>query len=142
MPRDSRDGLEYPDAAGYPDGMGFLDEGTAATGEGAGSAEFVMPSTDSDLELRVLDDTETEEYRALIGDREVGVIRYARLGGSPTVLRSTYVDPQLRGYGIGTAFIAHVLDARRETGEKVVVECPMIRGFIRQHPEYADVEVR
>lgn len=133
---------EYPDAAGYPDGMGFLDEGTAATGDGGGSSEFVVPSADSDVELRVLDDTATEEYHALIGDREVGVIRYSRLGGSPTVLRSTYVDPQLRGYGIGTAFIAHVLDARRESGEKVVVECPMIRHFIDLHPEYADVEVR
>jgi len=138
----SRDSIEYPDAAGYPDGMGFLDEGTAAAGDGGGSAELVEPSADSDFELRVLDDPATEEYRALIGDREVGVIRYARLGGSPTVLRSTYVDPQLRGYGIGTAFIAHVLDARRETGEKVVVECPMIRHFLEQHPEYADVEVR
>ncbi len=138
----SPDRIEYPDAAGYPDGMGFLDEGTAAAGEGAGSSEFVLPSADSDVELRVLDDPATEEYRALIGDREVGVIRYAHLHGSPTVLRSTYVDPQLRGYGIGTAFIAHVLDARRDAGEKVIVECPMIRGFIDQHPEYADVEVR
>lgn len=133
---------EYPDAAGYPDGMGFLDEGTAASGDGAGPSEFVVPSTDSDVELKVIDDTATEEYRALIGDREVGVIRYSHLGGSPTVLRSTYVDPQLRGYGIGTAFIAHVLDARRDTGEKVIVECPMIRHFIDLHPEYADVEVR
>jgi predicted GNAT family acetyltransferase len=132
---------EYPDAAGYPDGMGYLDEGTAATGDGGGSSEFIVPSADTEAELRVLDDPATEEYHALIGDREVGVIRYSRLGDSPTVLRSTYVDPQLRGYGIGTAFIAHVLDARRDSGERVIVECPMIRHFIDLHPEYADVEV-
>ena len=35
---------EYPDAPGYPDGMGFLDEGTAAEVTGAGSAEFAERS--------------------------------------------------------------------------------------------------
>src|SRR5690606_32771913 len=122
----SRDRFEYPDAAGYPDGMGFLDEGTADILRGAGSLEFVVPSADAPVDLLVLDDPTSEEYRAVIGDREVGVIRYSHLHGSPTVLRSTYVDPQLRGDGIGTAFIVHVLDERLARGEKVVVECPMI----------------
>jgi predicted GNAT family acetyltransferase len=138
----SRDSTEYPDEAGYPDGAGFLDEGTSDALSAAGSAEFVTPSADADSDVVVVDDPQTEEYHALIGDREVGVIRYSRLEGSPTVLRSTYVDPMLRGYGIGTAFIAHVLDERISAGERVVVECPMIRHFIDTHPEYADVEVR
>lgn len=139
----SRDDLEYPDTAGYPDGTGFLDEGTAReVTEGAGSAEFVTPSAEAPSDLRIVDDPGTEEYRAVIGDREVGVIRYARLEGSPTVLRSTYVDPELRGFGIATAFIVHVLDERRERGEQVVVECPVIRRFVEEHAEYADVVVR
>jgi predicted GNAT family acetyltransferase len=138
----SRNALEYPDAAGYPDGMGYLDEGTATDPPTAGSEEFVTPSADAEFDLRVLDDPDTEEYHALIGDREVGVIRYAHLHGSPTVLRSTYIDPQLRGLGIGTALIAHVLDERRAHGESVVVECPMIRRFVETHGEYADVVVR
>ena len=138
----SPDTLEYPDAAGYPDGKGFLDEGTATPSLPAGAEEFITPSTDSESDLRVLDDPESAEYHALIGDREVGVIRYVRSDGAPTMLRSTYIDPQLRGLGIGTAFIAHVLDERREHGESIVVECPMIRHFIDTHPEYADIVVR
>ncbi|QNO38113.1 N-acetyltransferase [Protaetiibacter sp. SSC-01] len=134
--------FEYPDTAGYPDGMGFLDEGTASALAAAGSVEFLTPSAEADVDLRVLDDPQTQEYRAIIGDREVGVIRYAHLGGGPTVLRSTYVDPQLRGFGIGTAFIAHVLDERMERGERVIVECPMIRRFVEAHGEYAGVVVR
>lgn len=138
----SPDDIEYPDTAGYPDGTGFLDEGTASVFREAGSAEFVAPSADAELDLRVIDDPSTGEYRALVGDREVGVIRYERSAEGVTVVRSTYVEPELRGDGIGTAFIAHVLDDRRERGESVIVECPVIRRYVAAHPEYASVVVR
>jgi len=107
----------------------------------AGSAGFVTPSADAVADLRIVDDAATEEYRAMIGDRQVGVIRYSHLEGSPTVLRSSYLDPALRGAGIGTAFIAHVLDERLARGEHVVVECPMIRRFVETHREYAGVVI-
>jgi predicted GNAT family acetyltransferase len=138
----SRDGFEYPDAAGYPDGMGFLDEGTAEElAEGAGSAEYVTPSADAADDLRIVDDAAVGRYRALIGDREVGVVRYSQ-SGTHTVLHSTYVDPELRGSGIATAFIVHVLDERRDRGEALVVECPVIRRFLTSHSDYADIVVR
>lgn len=138
----SRDSFEYPDTAGYPDGTGFLDEGTAREiAEGAGSAEYVTPSADAADDVRIVEDTATGEYHAIIGDREVGVIRYAQTG-SQTVLHSTYVDPELRGFGIATAFIVHVLDERRARGESIAVECPVIRRFIADHSEYADIVVR
>ena len=139
----SRDGFEYPDTAGYPDGMGFLDEGTAEeVAEGAGSAEFVIPSAEAPDDLRILDNATAGEYRAVVGDRAVGVIRYTRADGGRTVLHSTYVDPELRGAGIGTAFIVHVLDERRARGESIVVECPVIRRYVATHSEYADIIVR
>jgi len=139
----SRDSFEYPDTAGYPDGTGFLDEGTAEqVTRGAGSAEFVTPSAEAPDDLRVIDVPDAEEYRAIIGDREVGVIRYSRADGAPTVLQSTFVDPELRGQGIATAFIVHVLDELRQRGESIVVECPMIRRYIAAHGEYADIVVR
>ena len=139
----SRDSFEYPDTAGYPDGMGFLDEGTARQlAEGSGSAEFVTPSADAPGDLRIVDIAEAGEYRAVVGDREVGVIRYTRGDGPPTVLHSTFVDPELRGFGIATAFIVHVLDERRARGETVVVECPVIRRYLEHHSEYADIVVR
>ncbi|MGN6273446.1 MAG: GNAT family N-acetyltransferase [Protaetiibacter sp.] len=138
----SRD-FEYPDTAGYPDGMGFLDEGTAAElATGAGSAEFVTPSAEAPDDLRIVDDVATGEYRAVVGDRAVGVIRYTRADGGHTILHSTYVDPELRGAGIGTAFIVHVLDERRARGESIAVECPIIRRYLASHSDYADIIVR
>jgi hypothetical protein len=36
----------------------------------------------------------------------------------------------------------HVPDERRERGETVAVECPVIRRYIESHSEYADIVVR
>ena len=136
----SRDSVRYRDIAGYPDGMGFLDQGTAAR-EFMASAAFSAPSAESDDELSVVIDEARSEYRAMLGDQPIGVIRFASTGGE-TTLRSTYVDPALRGRGIATSFIAHVLDDRRAAGERLVVECPLIRNYIALHPEYRDVQAR
>lgn len=63
----SRDESEYPDDAGYPNGMGVLDEGTAEeVTEGAGSATFVTPSAEAPGELRVLDEPDAGAYRAVV----------------------------------------------------------------------------
>ena len=105
----------------------------------AGSAEFVTPSETAEYEIAIVDDPATQEYRALVGERSVGSIHYTREPGEPTVLVSTYVDPELRGRGIATAFIAHVMDERLEQGERVVVTCPLILEFLQNHREYDDI---
>lgn len=55
-----REPIEYPDEAGYPDGAGFLDEGTAhpdAAGDAAGGADDA-PSLDG---LAAFADTDEED---------------------------------------------------------------------------------
>jgi predicted GNAT family acetyltransferase len=49
------------------------------------------------------------------------------------------VDPSERGEGLGTAFIAHVLDDLRDTGRKVIAECSEVRDFLARNPEYGDI---
>jgi GNAT superfamily N-acetyltransferase len=132
--------FEYPDNAGYPDGMGFLDEGTARLAAAAGSAEYLVASADAPSDLRIVDDPGARTYRALVDGWEVGRIEY-RTSASGTTLTSTYVDPLLRSSGLATAFIAHVLDERLERGERLTVVCPVIRGFVAAHPAYAGVAV-
>jgi len=127
--------IEYPDNAGYPDGMGFLDEGTARLAADAGSAEYLVASADAGSDLRIVDDPGGRTYRAIVDGWEVGRIEY-RTSATGTALISTYVDPALRGRGIATAFIAHVLDERLANGEDLTVECPVIRGYLAVHPEY------
>jgi uncharacterized protein len=132
----SRDDFEYPDRAGYPDGSGFLDEGTALRPEDGGSIGFRAPSADAETEIVVRDDRDASEYQALIGNRMVGLIRYARLDGSPVLLRATFVEPGQRGLGIATALIARVLDDLRDRGEPFAVECPQVRAYLNTHRGY------
>ncbi len=138
MPRDT---FEYPDRAGYPDGTGFLDEGTALRPGDGGSLEFWRPSAEADTEIVVRDDRDTSEYQAFIGNRVVGLIRYARRDGSPVLLRATFVEPGQRGLGVATALIARVLDELRDREEPFEVECPQIRAYLQAHPEYRDLVV-
>lgn len=61
--------FEYPDEAGYPDGMGVLDEGTEdvaddATGDESSSAERSEETADAaenDLENFAMQDQEDDE---------------------------------------------------------------------------------
>jgi predicted GNAT family acetyltransferase len=119
--------MEYPIGPGY-----------AFTG---GSETLTTPSADSLGEIRIVHVGRASEYRAAIDDAIVGAIRYRREAEEIT-LSSTYIDPRLRGLGIATAFIVHVLDELLSEGELVTVECPIIRDFVTQHVEYAAVRVR
>lgn len=137
----SHERVRYPDIAGYPDGLGFLDQGTAAL-EAQHPFDLSSPSAESDVELSVVDDVAASAYLALLGDRQIGVIHYAATADREITLRSTYVDPQVRGLGLATSFMAHVLDERRDAGDRIVVECPLIRNYLALHPEYRDIRVR
>ncbi|MDH6182135.1 putative GNAT family acetyltransferase [Microbacteriaceae bacterium SG_E_30_P1] len=128
--------FEFPDAAGYPDGKGTLDEGTAHS---ADANELDEPSTDRDADIVVSRDDSGSLYRATLGDDEVAVMHVSGSPDSELVIESTVVDAAVRDRGIGTAFIAHVLDQVREAGGRIVPECSMVRSFLDENPEYADL---
>jgi predicted GNAT family acetyltransferase len=105
----------------------------------AGSEELVLPSADALEELRIVDDAETQRYRAMIGTRTVGAITYSRPASGPMELTSTTLAPALRGLDIESAFIEHVLDELAERGERAVLSCPVIAEFVAQHAEYSTI---
>ena len=100
-------------------------------------AELDAPSTDADAEIAVHDDPDAGEFRALVDDRQVAVMRYS--GDEVVTIHSVVVEPGLRGEGIGTAFIAHVLDGLRDSGRQVIAGCSEVRDFLDRNPEYADI---
>jgi predicted GNAT family acetyltransferase len=115
---------EYPDEAGYPDGMGFLDEGTKQHAE---------PT--SDYEIEVFKDDTLHKYNAVLGEYDVGSLTYDYVGGR-IVLLQTVVINTFRHHGIATELISRVLDDIRSTGRKITIICPIVREFIDLHPEY------
>ena len=139
----TRDGFrfEYPDSAGYPDGAGFLDEGTAEFVDEV-TADTVRqidrPSADVDAEIEVHHLGDRQLYAATIGDREIATLRYDHVGGR-MVLLTTTVEPEFRGRGIATDLIADVLDDIRERGMRVTVYCRSVTAFLAGNRQYADL---
>ena len=51
----------------------------------------------------------------------------------------TEVPSELGGKGIGSRLIKGALDQVRASGLKVIAECPFVKAYIENHPEYADL---
>lgn len=133
--------VEFPDAAGYPDGAGFLDEGTAALVDEVTAAEVRevdRPSADSDVEIAVHRLADEQKYSATIDGAEVASIRYAETDHEIDVL-ATNVAPEFRGRGLAADLIADVLDDIRARGKRLVVHCAVVAAFLRGNAEYADL---
>jgi len=133
--------IEYPDSAGYPDGTGFLDEGTAAlvdevTADAVRSVDRPSADAESEVEVHRLDDEHV--YAATIGGRELASLRYDDVDGR-VVLITTTVVPEFRGRGIATDLIADALDDLRERGRPITVLCPVVAAFMAGNPQYSDL---
>ena len=93
-------------------------------------------------ELRVKDNPARHRYEARAGERLLGFVAYRAQPGRITLVH-TEVEPELERHGVGSQLVAATLDDLRARGLPVVPICPFVRGFIRRHPEYADlVETR
>lgn len=89
-------------------------------------------------ELRVEDNPAKHRYEARAGERLLGFVSYRVEGGGFTLVH-TEVEPELEHRGVASQLVAAALDDIRARGLPVVPICPFVRGFIRRHPEYADL---
>jgi uncharacterized protein len=55
------------------------------------------------------------------------------------VFTHTEVDDAFEGRGVGSTLVKASLDAVRGEGLRVVAQCPFVKSYIQQHPEYADL---
>jgi uncharacterized protein len=88
----------------------------------------------------VRDNPSELRYELLLDDRVVGELRY-RLEPGAVVLVHTEVDPAYEGHGFGTLLVEEALRDVRERGLRVVPICPLVRSYLRRHPEYAELVV-
>jgi predicted GNAT family acetyltransferase len=71
-------------------------------------------------------------------DGDLGMIVY-RLRGDTITFTHTEVPETLEGRGIASAMARFALDDARARGLRVQPLCPFVAGYIRRHPEYADL---
>lgn len=96
-------------------------------------------SDESDTsDVQTSDNTEQQRYEARVDGELAGFAAY-EVDGDRVVFTHTEVDDAFEGRGVGSALARTGLDAVRASGRSAVPQCSFIRGWIDQHPEYADL---
>lgn len=126
--------FEFPDEAGYPDGVGTLSQDQAVLIDEVNSDDH-NPA----LSFFVVNDDKAGTYEAIAGDTVIAGLTYNVAGDDRLVLLATAVFPEFRKQGIATELIRRVLDDVRARGKTVTVLCPIVWAFIQRNPEYADL---
>jgi predicted GNAT family acetyltransferase len=71
-------------------------------------------------------------------DGQVAYLEYT-LTGDVLALIHSEVPASLRGQGLASELARTALDWARENHKKVDVICPSVAGYLKEHPEYADL---
>lgn len=81
-------------------------------------------------------------FEAHLGEELAGFAEYQRTDAL-YVFTHTEVDPAHEGQGVGGELARAGLDHVRSEGtHRVLPICPFIEGWMRRHPEYADLHYR
>jgi len=94
-------------------------------------------------ELRVVHDSDNDRYVLERNGVEIGQTVYDRPEPGLIEFLHTEIDPALQEHGLGSALASGALDdVRANSSDRVSAICPFISGFLRKHPEYADLKTR
>jgi predicted GNAT family acetyltransferase len=89
-------------------------------------------------EVSVRNHPEQHRYEAHIGGELAGYCEY-NLVGDAIMFTHTEVLPAFEGQGVGSKLARHVLDEAKSGGKHVIPVCQFIAGYLRKHPEYAEL---
>lgn len=90
------------------------------------------------MSVEVADNPGASRYEVSV-DGDVGGVAVYRLEDDRIVFLHTEIDLAHEGEGLGGRLARGALDDARERGLAVVPLCPFIAGWIRRHPDYADL---
>lgn len=90
------------------------------------------------MNVEVRDAPDRERYEAMVDGTLAGFAEYRDYRGT-RVFTHTEVFPAFEGRGVGRALARGALDDVRASGGSLVAQCPFIRSYIEQQPEYADL---
>lgn len=94
-------------------------------------------------ELRVVHQPENDRYVLLRDGAEIGQTVYDCPEPGLIEFLHTEIDGSLQERGLGSVLAAGALDdVRANSTDRVAAICPFVSGFIRKHPEYADLKSR
>lgn len=89
----------------------------------------------SDPEIR--DNAELKRYELPV-DGDVAVVTY-NLSATSLMITETLVPERLEGRGLASRLAKHVLDDAKARDLLILPVCPYFMGYLKKHPEHADV---
>ena len=81
---------------------------------------------------------ELGRFAAVRAGREVAELDY-RAEGGVWDLTHTWADPAVRGTGVASELVAHVMTQARAAGVRIIPSCPYVPVWLTRHPEYRDL---
>jgi phosphoenolpyruvate-protein phosphotransferase len=86
----------------------------------------------------VTHDVKLQRFESQAGDAPLAFLSYIHEGGR-VILDHTFVPDELRGRGMAAALVRVALDEARQRHWKIVPRCSYVAGFIKRHPEFANL---
>jgi uncharacterized protein len=82
---------------------------------------------------------EAERYEIHVDGEVAGFTEAHPRDDGVVVFPHTVIDDAYEGQGLGLTLVTGALDDIRRRGLRIVVTCPYVRHFLRNHPEYRDL---
>ena len=101
----------------------------------------MSPTADPDAEssdLVVVHSPTHQRFEAHLDGEVVGELDYVVAGGVHRLLH-VETEPEWRGRGFAAELVRLSLDELHAHGARVEAVCPYVVGYLRAHPEYADM---
>ena len=96
----------------------------------------VMTDMTARGEIHVRKVAATRLYEALVDGRVVGTLAYETSGGR-TSLTHSFVDPDRRHAGVGSALAEFALADATGAGDRPSVYCGFVADYVAAHPRWA-----
>ena len=80
----------------------------------------------------------TDRYTIAVEGHEVGHAEFVDRDGQ-RVFTHTEIDKNYEGRGLATILVAEALQETRDSGLRIVAECPMVANYVERHDEFKDV---
>jgi predicted GNAT family acetyltransferase len=91
------------------------------------------------MALAVTDNPARTRYELHDGEHLLGFTEYHERDDGVLVFPHTIITEPKRGAGYGATLVRGALDDVRAKGRTIVPECPFVKRFVRQHPDYRDL---
>ena len=91
------------------------------------------------IEIKHEPDTPYGAFRAYDDEGPIGSMVYVRAGEHVVIIQHTGLEERARGHGLGEQLFLFMVEWARESGTKIVVQCPFTRHEFHKHPETKDV---